>query len=245
MARARRATKATMGYLGGSLAFCVLLGLAACGSDGSSGGASGGTSGSSAGGSSAGGSSSGGAAGGGGLAGASSGGDSGGGGSAGSSSGGSAGGGASGGSGGASGGAGGTGSCAPTPSAVKCGAASCDTKTQECCGGPVDGKCFGLTAFCGLGGGIRMECDDPSDCADGEVCCVAEVPNAGNDAPYQTHCVKPKTFQEGGDVFGCGTTGGGFPWPRLCTCAADCNVGSCKYGTIPVPTTSASYLRCE
>ncbi|MCL4751046.1 MAG: hypothetical protein KJ015_12830, partial [Myxococcales bacterium] len=182
--------------------------------------------GSSAGGSSAGGSSSGGAAAGGGLAGGSSGG-------------------ASGGSGGASGGAGGTGSCAPTPSAVKCGAAGCDTKTEECCGGPVDGKCFGLTAFCGLGGGIRMQCDDPSDCADGEVCCVAEVPNAGNDAPYQTHCVKPKTFQEGGDVFGCGTTGGGFPWPRLCACAADCNVGSCKLGTILVPTTSASYMRCE
>lgn len=189
--------------------------------------------GSSAGGSSAGGTSSGGAAGGGGLAGGSSGGASGG------------SGGDSGGSGGASGGAAGAATCAATPSSVKCGAASCDTKSQECCGGPVDGKCFGLTAFCGLGGGIRMECDDPSDCADGEVCCVAEVPNAGNDAPYQTHCVKPKSFQEGGDVFGCGTTGGGFPWPRLCACAADCNVGSCKPGTILVPTTSASYMRCE
>lgn len=227
MARGLRATEGGMGQLVRLGWFLTLLAATACGSD-SSGGAGGSTSGGASG---SAGSASGGGAGSGGASGGS--------------------GGASGGSSGATGGSGGGaagdgGTCTPTTSAIQCGAGTaCDAKSQICCGGPADGTCYAPTAFCGLGGGIRMKCDDPSDCAAGEICCVAEVPNAGNDAPYETHCVKPKTFQEGGDVFGCGTTGGGFPWPRLCACSSDCDVGSCKPGAVYVPVVGTSFMRCE
>jgi len=81
-----------------------------------------------------------------------------------------------------------------------------------------------------------MHCDDPTDCSAGEICCAAQVSNAGNDAGYETACVKPKSALEGGNMYGCGTTPGNFPWPRLCNCDADCPAAThCTSGDIFVP----------
>ena len=73
---------------------------------------------------------------------------------------------------------------------------------------------------------------------------MAEVKNPGNDAPYESHCVKPEP-PPGGNVYGCGSTNGGFPWSALCACDADCPFGSCKPGSIYVSTSTGEYDRCE
>jgi hypothetical protein len=146
--------------------------------------------------------------------------------------------------GGAGGGGGAAGACPGTPNTVQCGTEVCDLDSQFCCGGTEDGKCFALGAFCGLGGGLRMYCDDRADCATDEVCCPSEVQNPGNDAPYQTTCVKPPPHPDDGP-YGCGFTGGNLPWPALCSCDADCPTGTtCKPGSILVSGVSGSISRC-
>lgn len=153
-------------------------------------------------------------------------------------------GGSTGGAGGASGTGGSAGACAGTPNTILCGTEVCNLDSQFCCGGTESGKCFATGAFCGAGGGLKMFCDDSADCAADEVCCPSEVENPGNDAPYQTTCVKPPPFPNDGP-YGCGFTGGNLEWPSLCACDADCAIGTCQSGTILVPTIGGSTMRCE
>jgi hypothetical protein len=155
----------------------------------------------------------------------------------------SAGGNAGAGLGGTAGSAGSAGACAATPNTIPCGNEVCDLETSFCCGGS-QGKCLALGAFCGLGGGLKMFCDDKADCAADEVCCPSEVENPGNDAPYQTSCKKPAPFPDDGP-YGCGFSGGNLAWPALCACTADCSVGTCKPGSILVPTIGTDTMRCE
>jgi hypothetical protein len=126
-----------------------------------------------------------------------------------------------------------------TPGAIGCGQRPCAAATEACCGGP-GGVCLAKAAFCGAGGVIRVRCDDSSDCADGEICCPSGVPSAGNDAPYETSCRKPDPF---GGAFGCGKSIGGFDFPNLCACDADCAFGTCKLGTIFAG--GSNYRRCQ
>jgi hypothetical protein len=90
-----------------------------------------------------------------------------------------------------------------TPTAMKCGAFTCTTGTQECCVIAGIGACVTKGAACA---GARWGCTAPSNCGSGQVCCVSGAGGAG-----------------GGSC----TASGMCPSTTTCTSNADCS-GSAK-----------------
>jgi hypothetical protein len=85
-------------------------------------------------------------------------------------------------------------SVVPTPGRTRCGATTCDPATQYCC--YTDSGAFDTcnAPFCP----IRRECDDPSDCNPGEVCCYHVVmsppPIMGSSCERPERCAFPGSY---------------------------------------------------
>ena len=143
------------------------------------------------------------------------------------------------------GGSGGGEACTPTPGTVVCGDAVCDLATEYCCGGPASGACFALGSFCGLGGTIKILCDDASDCEADEVCCPREVADHGSDAAYEASCAPIIDLPEGGPD-GCGKAAGGLDFPALCACDSECYFENCVSSTqVYVIGTDDAFMSCQ
>jgi hypothetical protein len=69
---------------------------------------------------------------------------------------------------------------------LRCGSAVCDPKYEACCLHGDAGVCVTRAGKC-LDKGTLLRCDDPSDCALGEVCCATQK---GGDMPPDAMCAK-------------------------------------------------------
>jgi hypothetical protein len=99
--------------------------------------------------------------------------------------------------------------CASVPPGVACGASTCGGATPVCCTEQTT-----CVAASGCGGYDRgLSCDDPSDCAPGEVCCYH-----ANKGSFGSACASPSA---------CVSNSYDFIGPlRLCWANCDCPIGS-------------------
>jgi hypothetical protein len=103
----------------------------------------------------------------------------------------------------------------------------CEAGTEECCfTGTEDLSCVDRRASDPCPQGTDIVCDDPSDCPNGDVCCMQ--------------------LDTSNDVLGTSCISGGCPSGETELCASDsgmCSVGQCEaLGVMPVPPFSPSWF---
>lgn len=94
---------------------------------------------------------------------------------------------------------GGTADAPPSTSMIACGAASCDSKTQECCITGGIGSCVSKGAACG---GVRYGCTSVDTCASGQVCCTSGAGSGGASCAASASCPTATTCKSNADCSG-------------------------------------------
>lgn len=83
--------------------------------------------------------------------------------------------------------------------AMKCGAVTCDAKTQDCCSIGGTGSCVTKGGACG---GVRFACTSVDDCGSGQVCCASGAGTGGASCTAAGSCPTSTTCKSNADCTG-------------------------------------------